>query len=307
MITRHDIRIKVFQQLYKSAVNPSNIHNTKHYISFFEEDLQKSVNLFNYICLLITKIVQYANIDELKKSQKFLPENQNQFVNLKLADSVFIKELSSSIQFINIKGYKPEADLDHESIKNWYFQFINTPNFKEFSNLQSNSNEKKIIGFLWETILLEDESFWSHLELKYPSFESDLEWIIIRFDNFIKNLEKHISDPIIDDEKRNFGIKLFSLCFEKNDDYDSIINPKLMNWKEDRLAKNDLILCKMAITEFLYFETIPAKVTLNEYIDIAKMYSTEKSGRFINGLLDSILKDLEQQGKVEKIAFTKLP
>ena len=84
-----------------------------------------------------------------------------------------------------------------------------------------------------------------------------------------------------------------------------LIKPKLKNWDMDRVAVLDLILIQMGICEFLYFETIPTKVTINEYIDLAKEYSTLQSGQFVNGILDSIHKDLLAEGKIEKIDFNR--
>jgi len=82
-----------------------------------------------------------------------------------------------------------------------------------------------------------------------------------------------------------------------------IIKPKLKNWDAERIAQLDMILMRMGVCEFLYFETVPPKVTINEYIDIAKEYSTPQSGQFVNGILDSIHKELMAQGKIHKIDF----
>ena len=84
-----------------------------------------------------------------------------------------------------------------------------------------------------------------------------------------------------------------------------LIRPKLKNWDSDRIALIDMVLLKMGISELLYFETIPTKVTINEYIDIAKDYSTQQSGQFVNGILDSIHKELISQNKIQKVDFRK--
>jgi N utilization substance protein B len=84
-----------------------------------------------------------------------------------------------------------------------------------------------------------------------------------------------------------------------------LVIPKLKNWDPERIALLDMILMKMGVAEFLYFETIPPKVTINEYIDLAKEYSTSQSGQFVNGILDNIHKELVQQGKMHKVDFRK--
>jgi N utilization substance protein B len=86
-----------------------------------------------------------------------------------------------------------------------------------------------------------------------------------------------------------------------------LIKPKLKNWDPDRIATLDMILMQMGVSEFLYFETIPPKVTINEYIDLAKDYSTPQSGQFVNGILDNIHKDLVKEEKMHKINFKANP
>jgi len=102
-----------------------------------------------------------------------------------------------------------------------------------------------------------------------------------------------------------FAKSLLSTVIEKKEHLESYILPKLKNWDAERLAALDLILMKMGVAEFLYFETIPPKVTINEYIELAKDYSTQQSGQFVNGILDNIHKELVQDGKLQKTAFKK--
>jgi N utilization substance protein B len=92
---------------------------------------------------------------------------------------------------------------------------------------------------------------------------------------------------------------------EKEEHLQKLIIPKLKNWDPERIAQLDMVMMKMGVAEFLYFETIPPKVTINEYIDLAKEYSTPQSGQFVNGILDNIHKDLVQQGKMQKVDFRK--
>jgi N utilization substance protein B len=92
---------------------------------------------------------------------------------------------------------------------------------------------------------------------------------------------------------------------EKDKHLETFIFPKLKNWDAERIAALDMIIMKMGVAEFLYFETIPPKVTINEYIDIAKEYSTQQSGQFVNGILDNIHKELVQENKMHKRDFKK--
>ena len=106
-------------------------------------------------------------------------------------------------------------------------------------------------------------------------------------------------------EKLKFAKDLLVSVIEKEDVCNEYIKDKLQNWDPERTAALDMILMRMGICEFLFFETIPPKVTINEYIDLAKDYSTPQSGHFVNGILDSIHKELAAQNKLHKVSFKK--
>lgn len=117
---------------------------------------------------------------------------------------------------------------------------------------------------------------------------------------------QHIADSIIkeqvgtDKETRRFAEKLFFRTMEHQDEFNTIISAQIKNWDINRLAMIDLIVLKMALCEFIYFEEIPTKVTINEAIEIVKKFSTAKSGRFVNGILDASLLELNKQDKIKK-------
>ena len=103
-----------------------------------------------------------------------------------------------------------------------------------------------------------------------------------------------------DSTVNEFGFQLFELTHQSDDEFLEVIKSTLKNWDSERLAVIDMILLKMAICELLHFETIPTKVTINEYVDIARMYSTAKSKEFINGVLDKCMKSLQENGRINK-------
>ena len=110
---------------------------------------------------------------------------------------------------------------------------------------------------------------------------------------------------ILTADKEQFAKSLLQTVLEKDEHLQSLIVPKLKNWDPERIALLDMILMKMGVSEFLYFETIPPKVTINEYIDLAKEYSTQQSGQFVNGILDNIHKELVQSGQMQKVDYKK--
>jgi N utilization substance protein B len=107
-------------------------------------------------------------------------------------------------------------------------------------------------------------------------------------------------------DKSLFAKELLQTVIEKSEHLQTLIVPKLKNWDPERIALLDMILMKMGVAEFLYFQTIPPKVTINEYIDLAKEYSTAQSGQFVNGILDNIHKELVLEGKMNKVDYKKI-
>jgi len=110
---------------------------------------------------------------------------------------------------------------------------------------------------------------------------------------------------LMSDDKANFAKDLLNTVIDKKEQTLALITPKLKNWDPERIATLDMILMQMGVCEFLYFETIPPKVTINEYIDLAKEYSTPQSGQFVNGILDNIHKDLQREDRLHKVSFKK--
>jgi N utilization substance protein B len=110
-------------------------------------------------------------------------------------------------------------------------------------------------------------------------------------------------EQMVGEEKMKFATDLLQCVIDKDEFCLNIIKPKLKNWDSERIALLDMILIKMGVCELLYFETIPPRVTINEYIDLAKDYSTEQSGHFVNGILDNIHKELMAQNKIHKTNY----
>jgi N utilization substance protein B len=123
--------------------------------------------------------------------------------------------------------------------------------------------------------------------------------------NYLQKPGSYNFNEMISEEKWNFSKDLLQTVREKSEHLENFVIPKLKNWDPERIALLDMILMKMGVAEFLYFETIPPKVTINEYIDLAKEYSTPQSGQFVNGILDNIHKELVHEGKMHKVDFKK--
>ena len=151
--------------------------------------------------------------------------------------------------------------------------------------------------------MLPNEDFISHIEEHFIHWDDDAEMMNLLILNFLQKPGNYDFGDILSKEKWEFAKGLLQTVLDKNDVCMELIKPKLKNWDADRIAALDLIILQMGVVEFLFFETIPTKVTINEYIDLAKEYSTVQSGQFVNGLLDNIHKELTAEDKISKKSF----
>jgi len=167
------------------------------------------------------------------------------------------------------------------------------------------NDEKEILEFIFTDLMLPNDDFVAYLEEYFVHWEDDCEMMNLLLLNFLQKPNTNNFRQFVSTEKLKFAKDLLISVIEKEDVCNEYIKSKLQNWDPERTAVIDMILMRMGICEFLYFETIPTKVTINEYIELAKDYSTPQSGHFVNGILDSIHKDLLAENKLHKISFKK--
>jgi N utilization substance protein B len=153
--------------------------------------------------------------------------------------------------------------------------------------------------------MLDNEIFVSHIEEHFSNWDDDGDMVVQLLSGYLQKPGSLNFSQMLSADKAGFAKTLLQTVLDKSEHLQTLIIPKLKNWDPERIAQLDMIMMKMGVAEFLYFETIPPKVTINEYIDLAKEYSTQQSGQFVNGILDNIHKDLVQQGKMEKVDYKK--
>ena len=151
--------------------------------------------------------------------------------------------------------------------------------------------------------MLPNADFESHIEELFSNWDDDGEMMSQLVLNYLQKPTAYDLQLIISAEKWSFAKTLLTTVIDKKEYAMELIKPKLKNWDAERIALLDMVIMRMGICELLYFETIPTKVTINEYIDLAKDYSTPQSGQFVNGILDNIHKELVTEGKIQKIDF----
>ena len=295
MLNRRQIRLKVMQSLY-SYFSSTNLKVREKKDHLF--DVTQLVNLYYLFIKILTRISDFSKEFHESNKKKFFPTendlnpNHNFFENklLKiLKDDDFFKCLNE-INEISEK-LNNSYDLDRKI----FIEIYKSKFYANYATLNKTTNRtdsdfiiqvlKNIFSqyaFLKE-LLFEENVFWI----------DDYEVVLIFLINKIKNNEKiesfKISSPFKNTEDKSFFTFLFEKTIEKNKDFDKLIQKYSANWELERIATIDMILLKMGLTEFFYVKDVPYKVTLNEYIEISKSYSTKKSSKFINGVLDKIL------------------
>ncbi|WP_276134080.1 transcription antitermination factor NusB [Polluticoccus soli] len=310
MISRRNIRVKVMQTLYTVATTEPNDQelNKKTGAKLLDEKLNHSLDLFTISILYITRVAQYAELDARQRASKYLPTQEDLNVSTKIAGNEFLWQVLSNQTFIEkTKEAKITHAVDEEWIKKLYQQLTKTPEYKEYAVEQSRDakKEKAIIQFIWQKQMLENEALQEHFSEELPHWEDDKEMTEMLMENFFKSNQKINFLNLISAEKREYAHNLMRTVIDKTDYCMEFIKPKLVNWDAERVALIDLLLLRMGVCEMLYFPTIPTKVTINEYIEIAKLYSTPQSGQFVNGVLDNILKDLEKENLINKQERTR--
>jgi N utilization substance protein B len=273
-----------------------------------QQHFNQSKSLFVYLTWLLTEVARYAETDAHQRASKHLPSAEDLHVNIKIAGNELLwKMLQDESLKQQFASEKPQLIGDKELIRKIYLHLVETPEYKKYisTGAREKAEEKKIIEFILNDLILGNENVVSYIEENFSNWDDDGEMVVQLLAGFIQKPTGHNLNETITPDKAQFAKELLKTVLEKDEYLQELIIPKLKNWDPERIALLDMILMKMGIAEFLYFETIPPKVTINEYIDLAKDYSTQQSGQFVNGILDNIHKELVQQGKMQKVDYKK--
>ena len=308
MLNRRHIRLKTMQYLYAAEI--SDFEDTKQHYKNLSNSIHSIHDLYLLNISLLIEIFKKAvnkykisnesisgNISDIYSNEKF---SKNQFLKQIFSNSKIL-ELISSKDFIN-------WDIDYKFVNLIYDKIIHSDIYSTYLGCEKKSFkiDLKFVQDIFKEIIVADEKFQSFVEEKNIYWMDDYPLVNTLLLKLFKSstansLEKlfyfklfsNISDKKYFDELANLSLK----NFESNN---QLINKYITNWDLDRLAKIDLVIINLAITELVNFKEIPIKVSLNEYIEISKDYSTEKSSLFINGILDKIVKDLVNNNSLIK-------
>jgi len=304
MISRRNIRVKVMQTLYAlhTASPGSEAEQERQGAGLLDEKLARSLDLFIVAILYTLRIAQYAETDARQRAGKYLPTAEDLRVSTRIAGNEWLLQILADAAFQEmIKNRKPEQYIDEEWVRKIYQLLVKSPEGIAYAagHEREPGKEKAILQFIWEKLALPHEGLMEYFAEELPGWEDDREMIVIMMDHFFRNARTNFRQ-LISEEKRQYAHELLRTVMEKESYCMELIEPKLINWDPERVALIDLLLLRMGVCELLYFPTIPTRVTINEYIEIAKQYSTLQSGQFVNGVLDNIMKDLEKENRIQK-------
>lgn len=305
MISRRNIRVKVMQTLYVLETQ-ENRAVSNEVVKLLQKQFDQSTELFVFLIYTLTEVARYAEIDARIRASKHLPSQEDRNVNTKMAGNELlwvILELPSYKTALN--QYKPHLKLDVDLTKKLYHDLAEKEEYKKYIVEQGRDkkSEKEMLDFIFNEVILPSELFQAQVEELFNNWDDDVDMMHQLMQGFLQKPNNVNFQDMLGKEKWEFAKGLLETVLEKKEVSMDLIKPKLKNWDPDRIALLDMLLMQMGVCEFLFFETIPPKVTINEYIDLAKDYSTAQSGQFVNGILDNIHKELVKENKMHKVAY----
>ncbi len=264
--------------------------------------------LLVYLIYFITEVTRYAETDSHKRAAKHLPTQDDLHVNTKIAGNQLLWKILEDASFKEqLKKEKPESLIDRELLRKIYIQLKESTAYKTYISKPERDplEERHILEFIFNDLMLANETFVAHIEENFTNWDDDGEMVVQLIAGYFQKPGTLNFAHLMSADKQQFAKSLLQTVLDKSEHLQELIIPKLKNWDPERIAQLDMLMMKMGVAEFLYFETIPPKVTINEYIDLAKDYSTTQSGQFVNGILDNIHKELVQDGKMKKVEYKK--
>jgi len=309
MLNRRHLRVKVLQALYAyhQSENPDPRQHEKNLL----QSVEKVYEMYIWMLSLIAEVASYAVIDAEDRKNKHLPTAEDLKPNLKILENRFITSLNKNEEYLTaVKKYKISWSFDPELAKSLFTILKNAPEYTEYLQKTDDTlhSDKDLIKFIFKKVILKSllaEQVFEDKFIFWPVDKDVLQALIAKtfknfsFDNPKQNKLAEITGNW--DEDREFIIDLFQKAIRYDAEYQEMIGKKTQNWEPDRIAMMDTLLMKMAITEFVNFTSIPVKVTINEYLEISKEFSTPKSNSFINGILDKILFELKAENVIRKV------
>lgn len=307
MISRRIIRTKVLQILYAHvSSSEKTLHQSETELQL---SIKKTYDLYHLLLALPGEVQNFAEGKIESRKLKKLPTKEDLNPNLKFINNRIINRINKDKSIINYLAQNKLGWNNHpDLIRKIYQQLVESDLYLDYINSAADGfiSDRRFCEDLYSTFLINCEPLQNELEERSIYWNDDLDFVISMIIKTLKKFksEEDENDYIMpmykDEEDREFTVKLLRKVINNNQENRKIIENYTKNWDVDRVAVMDVLIMELAITELTDFPSIPVKVTLNEYIELAKYYSTNRSSTFINGVLDRITKDFQEEGKIKK-------
>ena len=272
----------------------------------YEDGIWKTYEIYIFHLHLLLKVAQYAEKNAAIRAAKLLPSDEDKDFSPILYSNACTQSLANHVPFLNVvTKYHANEQIDEDQIRSMYLSFAETDNYQKYLSQESHTDQEhaKMLLELYR-FLINNDLFVEMTEDRYNNWPDDESLVVGAIKKTLKAMpldgEFYKEYEPSDETVREFGEQLLRKTCQEDQALFDIISPNLKNWDADRVAILDMIMLKMALCELLHFPTIPTKVTLNEFVEISKSYSTENSKDFINGILDRLMKKLIKEEKIVK-------
>ena len=307
MVNRRYLRTKVMQALFAHSVNEKeNLIGGEKKLT---DSIRQCYTLFLYFISIFPELKRYRLNKFEEVRGKINPTKEDLDPNTKFVDNLIIAQIEDNVHLgVKWNEHKISWTNQNDFIIQIYHEVAKLEEFEAYMNdpQRSYAEDKKLILTIIEKIFVESQLLHWFFEEKYVHWFDDYnEALLILYKNITNFKESKGNNNSIlplfkDDEDAAFYMELYRKTILHDKEYFALIEGKLHNWEAERLMSLDVILMKMSICELTEFPTIPIKVIINEYIELAKTYSSAKSGLFINGVLDKVTIELKETGKLYK-------
>jgi N utilization substance protein B len=307
MISRRLLRIKALMALY--AFNRREDENLTQAEAELMFSIGKTYDLYHYLLLLVLEVADIAGEKIDQALQKRMPTAQDLNPQRRFVDNLVIAQLRKNTEFKNYISSRKLSWINNSHIPRLlYNKMLVWEAYEEYMKMDTHNylSDKKFVIRLITDLYLNSEDLQSNLEEQSIYWNDDMEYVSAMIEKTLKKFKAEAGDkipmmPLYKNAEDEEYVKiLFRKAILHSKKCSDLIDKNTTNWEVDRIALMDILVMQLAITEILEFPEIPVKVTLNEYIEIAKYYCTSKSSTFVNGILDNIVKEIRGEGLMNK-------
>jgi N utilization substance protein B len=307
MISRRQLRIKTLQSLYAYYANGrEDLRRSEKELHF---NIEKAYELYHYLLLLLIDVVLYAESRIEIAGNKLIPTHEDLHPNTRFIDNRLIDQFRNNDHLLRFVEQHKLNWVNHpELVKEVYTRLIESEEYEAYMNAEEHgyAEDKRLVTFIYTHIVFSSERLDSIMEEQSIYWNDDLEFITSMIVKTFKKFkeddkpDKPLMELYKNKEDSDYVVKLYRQTILHHDEYVEYIKLNTRNWDLERIAFMDILIMQIAIAELVAFPSIPTKVTLNEYLEISKFYSTSKSNIFINGVLDKIVMQLKEEKKIVK-------